>query len=191
MREIRAAHDFSEVEMVDRVATDLCLVSVRSHRLTQLHHRLHDRLQLLDAEEGLAVCDKRKHRQLAAEVAGCRQRGVTGAVRAACGGQSVHALQQPCRRCARLCGHHVGNVVRTRVAAHITLWPVETARCIFPTRPLFPSFNAVHPCVRIFIVTSTASHKTLVVSRPLTFPGLVVGGSAVGPYEKLSSTLSL
>ena len=60
-----------------------------------------------------------------------------------------------------------------------------------PTRPLFPSFNAVHPCVRIFIVTSTASHKTLVVSRPLTFPGLVVGGSAVGPYEKLSSAKSL
>ena len=123
-------HEFSKGKMVDRIATDLCLISIRSHRLTQLDHRLHDRLQLLDAEEGLAVCDKRKHCQLAAEVAGCRQRGVTGAVWAACGGQSVHALQQPCRRCARQCGHHIGNVVHTRVAAHITLWSVETARCV-------------------------------------------------------------
>ena len=37
-------HEFSEGEMVDCIATDLCLVSVRSHRLTQLDHRLHDRL---------------------------------------------------------------------------------------------------------------------------------------------------
>ena len=132
--------------MVDCIATDLCLVGLRSHRLTQLDHRLHDRLQLLDAKEGLAVCNKRKRCQLAAEVAGCRQRVITGAVWAACGGQSVHALQQPCRRCARQCGHHVRNVVCTCVAAHIPFRPSVTAWCIHCVSCAPPRILALSQC---------------------------------------------